>query len=468
MNLDALVATVEDDVLPGLAYSLGSKRGAAYVKERNLSTFHPATSNTYSIPSQRVLRVVLSDSGSSMLDLSTVRVACTIRNTGAEDLYLTGRHLACMFQRATVRVKGVITDDVSYYHRLVGTLMNLRPINSLYSDGVSQLGTGFSDYSTITYNNTSGNDRTSRLPNGMILSGPEVDPIPANGSRKVVFDLPGLSLFNSHYLLPIGRFPVELTLELVSDPKLVCATKFVNDAGASAGTLSTSFTLDDVQIKADTLLLDSAVTANIDEALTGGKPLTLHLRPWTVQRYTVGVTGASINFSQIFSRAYSRLLSMFINFMPKKIPVSAGWWTESNLFAAWHGIKNDDAAWLPGTKPTYNHDRDTFRFQVQLGSQLYPQVPIQSFAESYYQLQKCVGALTTGVGIASGPTYRSTNFHAAIDFERVGSTLLGRQHSRGRTRSWLASSCASSSRTCRLCATTTSARIGTGPPTPCS
>jgi hypothetical protein len=160
----------------------------------------------------------------------------------------------------------------------------------------------------------------------MILSGPEVDPIPAGQSRVVLFDLPGISLFNSHYLLPIGRFPVELSLELVSDAKLVCATKTIDAAGArlptgpDADILSTTFTLEDVQIKADTLLLDSAVTANIDEALTQGKPLTLHLRPWTVQRYTVAVAGASINFSQIFSRAYSRLLSMFINFYPKKVP----------------------------------------------------------------------------------------------------------------------------------------------------
>jgi hypothetical protein len=115
---------------------------------------------------------------------------------------------------------------------------------------------------------------------------------------------------------------------------------------------------------------------------------------------------------------------MFINFYPKKVPALSGWWTESNLFASWHGAEGD-ADWLPGTKPTYDYDRDTFRFQVQLGSQLYPQVPIQSFAEAYYQLQKCVGALTTGVGIASGPTYRSSNFHAAIDFERVGSTPAG-------------------------------------------
>ena len=96
----------------------------------------------------------------------------------------------------------------------------------------------------------------------------------------VLFDLPGISLFNSLYLLPIGRFPVELSLELVSDAKLVCATKTLDGAGArvpspDATLLSTTFTLEDVQIKADTLLLDSAVTANIDEALTQGKPLTL-------------------------------------------------------------------------------------------------------------------------------------------------------------------------------------------------
>ena len=137
----------------------------------------------------------------------------------------------------------------------------------------------------------------------------------------VLFDLPGVSLFDSHYLLPIGRFPVELSLELVSDAKLVCATKTIDAAGAIAPTgaeLRTTFTLEDVQIKADTLLLDSALTANIDEALTQGKPLTLHLRPWTVHRYTVAVAGSSVNFSQIFSRAYSRLLSMFINFYPKR------------------------------------------------------------------------------------------------------------------------------------------------------
>ena len=83
MNLDTLVATVEDDVLPGLSYPFASRRGAAYVREHNFSTFHPATPNTYTILSQRAVRVVLSDNGSSMLDLSTIGVACAIKNTGS-------------------------------------------------------------------------------------------------------------------------------------------------------------------------------------------------------------------------------------------------------------------------------------------------------------------------------------------------------------------------------------------------
>ena len=64
-GLDSIVAGIEDDIIPGLQYSLASKRGAKYVKQRNSSTFYPATSNTYSVTSgQRVIRVVLADSRS--------------------------------------------------------------------------------------------------------------------------------------------------------------------------------------------------------------------------------------------------------------------------------------------------------------------------------------------------------------------------------------------------------------------
>ena len=108
-GLDGIVAGVADDIVPGLQYSLASKRGAKYVKQRNNSTFYPNTSNTYSVKSgQKTIRVLISDAGSSMLDLSTVRIACRISNTDATNpLVFTGRRWACMFMRATTRIKGV-------------------------------------------------------------------------------------------------------------------------------------------------------------------------------------------------------------------------------------------------------------------------------------------------------------------------------------------------------------------------
>jgi hypothetical protein len=435
-GLDGIVAGVADDIVPGLQYSLATKRGAKYVKQRNNSTFYPNTSNTYSVKSgQKTIRVLISDAGSSMLDLSTVRIACRINNTsGDKPLIFTGRHLGCMFYRVTTRIKGVIVDDVQYYNRLCGMLSSFKSANANYSDGVCQLGTGYNDTATVVTNatyNATGPAVTQTKANvgeGIRMLGPDVDPIPATKSRRVIFDLPGISALNNHYLLPIGRYPIEITLELVNDVKDVLARGFLNGDGTVSGkngdaaTASQEFTLDEVEVKCDTLLLDSAVISNIEEALVGQKPLSMHLRPWNVTSYNVAGT---TTWSQIFNRAYSRLLSIFVNFTPKKVPAKyEALWTQSNLFTSWHGHA-DSSTFFPGKKPEYDATRDEFRYQIQLGSQLYPNVPIRSHAESYHQLQKCVGELTTGVGVSTGPTYRSTNFHLATDFEKVASTPAG-------------------------------------------
>ena len=421
-GLDGIVAGVADGIVPGLQYSLATKRGAKYVKQRNSSTFYPNTSNTYSITSgQRTIRVLFSDAGSSMLDLSTVRMACVIRNNGPNPLVFTGRHLACMFQRITTRVKGVQVDDIQFYNRLCGMLMSFRPANANYSDGVAQLGTGYHDQII---------EGGEIHANGIRLLGPDVELIPGNSARRVIFDLPGVSILNNHYLLPLGRYPLEITLEMVSDPRKVLAAGYLNTDESVNTTVSTSFQIEEVEFKGDTLLLDSAVISNIEEALVGQKPLSLHLRPWNVTMYNVAGTST---WSQIFNRAYSRLLSIFVNFTPKTVaPEFEELYTESNLFSSWHGDKSQEGAagtsangWRPGSAPRYSFTRDEFRYQVQLGSQLYPNTAIRSHAESYYHLQKCVGELTTGVGVSTGPTYRSTNFHLATDFEKVASTPAG-------------------------------------------
>jgi hypothetical protein len=155
----------------------------------------------------------------------------------------------------------------------------------------------------------------------------------------------------------------------------------------------------------------------------GGKPLSLHLRPWNVTMYNVaGVDHLQPDLQPRLLAPAEHLREL----PPKKIATKyATLWTESNLFSSWHGDLSATGG-IPGDQPAYAFDRDEFRYQIQLGSQLYPNTAIRSHAESYYHLQKCVGELTSGVGVSTGPTYRSTNFHLATDFEKVASTPRAR------------------------------------------
>ena len=75
---------------------------------------------------------------------------------------------------------------------------------------MSQVGTGYSDYRLIA-----GSPGVLHT-NGMPINGPEIEVIAASSDadgdfeHTVMFDLPGISILNNHYLLPIGHFPLEI------------------------------------------------------------------------------------------------------------------------------------------------------------------------------------------------------------------------------------------------------------------
>ena len=77
------------------------------------------------------------------------------------------------------------------------------------------------------------------------------------------------------------------------------------------------------------------------------------------------------------------------------------------------------------TLPNYNVTRDAFRFQLTAGAHLWPQLPMQSLAEAYYQLSTCLGQLQSAEGLSVGPPYRSTNFHIGLDLEKMAATAAG-------------------------------------------
>ena len=202
-NLDAIVATVDDAVIPGLGYSLSAQQSASYVRDRHFSTFYPSGSNVYSVASgQRVLRFLISDGSKSYLDLNSVRLCFDITNTNTTDgkvLKLSGEHAACLFSRLTVRIAGVDVEDILYYNRYVGLLQNFRSVNGSRSSGVNGVLTGAN---------------TSPLSFDTIIA----EPIGPSSTRTIVCELP-CGLLQSHYLLPLAQFPLELVLEWFAIPR---------------------------------------------------------------------------------------------------------------------------------------------------------------------------------------------------------------------------------------------------------
>ena len=115
----------------------------------------------------------------------------------------------------------------------------------------------------------------------MALNGPGEEWILPNSSRTVVFDLPGCSVVNSHFLLWLQQFPLELSLEVVPSATDVCAPGPWKTPDGTDQALSTSFELSDCEIKADLLILDSGIVESVSKALAAGTPLNMPLRLWS-------------------------------------------------------------------------------------------------------------------------------------------------------------------------------------------
>jgi hypothetical protein len=165
---------------------------------------------------------------------------------------------------------------------------------------------------------------------------------------------------NSHFLLYLQQFPVELTLELQSDGKNVCAPGPYMKANGSGQALSTTFEISDVEAKADLLILDSGIVESINKALAEGTGLNMPLRNWSQAMYPISATGGA--FSQNITSAYSKLKAAFITFRPTLAKeLEKGLWTECNQFTCHHGGGAMDLH----SAPAYDFNRDTYRMQLR-------------------------------------------------------------------------------------------------------
>ena len=376
--------SVEDSLIDSLSFKL--RPGASYVTSRRSVSFFPQGGNDYKPNGVKVIKIGLN--GDQWLDPSTVKLFFTIQNTHAT-LPLKPKLPVpwVFFRRVRVLCGGQIVEDIDDYNRVHTQFHLMRPTERRLNDFAEAFGTDLTTSLTMTRESID----TSQT-------------VAADSSRTVCFT-PFLGLFRQEKFLPVRYAPIQLEFEVVN-----AATDAVYPATNSSGqtTFSEAFVIQDVQLKCDLVDLDNTLDNEYTQYLMTGKSLPIH--------YTA-ITHSSQIFTNMkndvhVSRSLTRLKSVFVSLFEKL-----------NIGEAAYGVCN--SFWHP-MEATFNFDKEV-EIQIQIGSKLYPEYPIRSLAEAYYQLRKTIGLHFGNEAMAiHSKSYMSRSFIAAIDLEKVlGAAFTG-------------------------------------------
>ena len=383
--VEAMANGVEDKLIDGLSFKM--QPGASYVVDRRSVTYHPQGSNIYKATGgTKLIRILLT--GDNWLDVNTFRIMFDVRNNGtpAQYLYvLGGPH--CFFRRMRILAAGQLVEDIDNYNRIHEMMSVLVASESRDNQAAEAFGYNWDSHST-PYVSDQG------------IKG---------GQALTVLFKPLSGILNQNKMLPIRYAPITIELELadgnldaIIDPALVG-----NDAYTTTN-VSTDWQIENVQVKVDVCTLDNALDNSYAQHLLSGKSLPISYNTFVSQLQSTNATDKNlINVS----RALTRLKSVFVTMHRTDTDtVTRKFW--NNFFSP---MQPDNLSAL-----THNSDGE-FEFQLQIGSKLFPEYPIRSHNEAYYQLAKCLGVQSSAVHNfdITAREYRSNKFILGTDCEKV-------------------------------------------------
>ena len=205
-----------------------------------------------------------------------------------------------------------------------------------------------------------------------------VDTLPGipGGSHQTVGMKLCSGLLNQPKMLPLKYCPLTIELELVNDATDVIITPDV-DVVFTAASTSADWQIENVQLKCDICNLDNSLQNNYDAHLLSGKSLPINFNTYITQSQAISGTDIGISLN----RAITRLKSIFVTF-------DKGTHTH-------HAIKEFNDFYHPmHNVPNLEYDSGyEIQYQIQIGSKLFPEYPVQSVSEAFAQLKKCLGIL---------------------------------------------------------------------------
>ena len=400
--VEAIANGVEDKLIDGLSFKLNP--GASYVVDRRSVTYHPQGSNIY-MPGQgtKLIRILLT--GDNWMDPSTFRVMFTLNNldTGVKRLRPLGGPWS-FFRRMRILCAGQLVEDIMDYNRIHEMIHIMIAKESRENDAAEAFG--------LLWNN---HDWERLNANGdSILNTNTFQGIQANQGQTVLFK-PLSGILNQNKLLPLRYAPVTIELELVDSASEPVISNFAHNGqfDFKAENTTTNWSINNVQVKCDVCTLDNALDNSYAQHLLSGKSLPITYNTFISQMQTIA---GQDNPLVTVSRAITRLKSVFVTLSKdfagnREDMVGRKFWND--FFSPMHPYN---------VTGTFTHVPEAeFEFQLQIGSKLFPEYPIRSHSEAYYQLKKTLGVQASAVHNfdISAVEYRDYKFVIGTDCEKV-------------------------------------------------
>ena len=402
--MEGVANTVEDRLVDGLSFQL--KPGASYITERKSVTYHPQGSNIYSTNGTKLIKLLLT--GDQWLDPSTFRIMFELQNNenpangnGHMQLRpLGGPHT--FFRRMRILCGGQVVEDIDNYNRVhqMFTILNAKDAN--INERAEAFGQQFDNHqTTFDRNNVTG-----------------INP----GEAQTVLFKPCSGLFNQPKMLPIRYMPITIELELVHDntEPIVSATTVGQDnfdvSNAATGNTSLLWQIQNVQVKCDVVTLDNQLDNSYAEHLLSGKALPINYQTYVSQKQSIlSGNNGSQKVRLNVTRALTRLKNVFIT-----LDKPAAGQNYAPKFKEWNSFYSPMEDYTGAQRNSWAAAGEIADFQVQIGSKLFPEYPIRSHAEAYYQLRKTLGKHDQHNSFdITQHEYRCRKFIMGIDMEKV-------------------------------------------------
>ena len=402
--MEGVANAVEDRLVDGLSFQL--KPGASYITERKSVTYHPQGSNIYSTNGTKLIKLLLT--GDQWLDPSTFRIMFELQNNenpangnGHMQLRpLGGPHT--FFRRMRILCGGQVVEDIDNYNRVhqMFTILNAKDAN--INERAEAFGQQFDNHqTTFDRNNVTG-----------------INP----GEAQTVLFKPCSGLFNQPKMLPIRYMPITIELELVHDntEPIVSATTVGQDnfdvSNAATGNTSMLWQIQNVQVKCDVVTLDNQLDNSYAEHLLSGKALPINYQTYVSQKQSIlSGNNGSQKVRLNVTRALTRLKNVFIT-----LDKPAAGQNYAPKFKEWNSFYSPMEDYTGAQRNSWDAAGEIADFQVQIGSKLFPEYPIRSHAEAYYQLRKTLGKHDQHNSFdITQHEYRCRKFIMGIDMEKV-------------------------------------------------